>query len=554
MPTVTKTLPRLHQLTGPAAGRLLELNPKVTVLGRSSDCDVVLRHPAVSKRHAAIERTPGGYLLKDLDSRAGTYVDDRRVVGPLPLREGTRIRICNHRFAFGLPPIEIRDDDSSTISHVSAVAIGAADASPPGAGPGERLHAVLKIGWALGSAPELGEFLDVALAALFDLMPQAERGSILLRDEACGDLTTGAARARDGICATPIVSRSILDRVIREGQPILWSDAASEDAGSPSLAGQGVHSLICAPLLDHRRIPMGVIQLDGRDAQAGFDPGDLELLVCVAGQVGAAVQGDRLHAAILREEAFDQELLWARRVHRALLKRRESSLAGYEFWDCYEPARHVGGDYYGYFPLPHPSDAPGAPAHRWAIAVGDVSGKGMSAALLMANLAAEVGPALADEGDPTRVVARLNRRLHATGVDAMFVTYLLAVIDSIDHRLAVVNAGHMEPLIRRADGGIEVIGPGAGGLPLAVEVGSDYQVVETMIGPGDTVVLYTDGVTDAMDPAGHCFGEGSLRRTISETRAGALTVGQAIIRSVRRHAAGTRQNDDITLLCFARDT
>ncbi|MEJ7636918.1 MAG: FHA domain-containing protein, partial [Singulisphaera sp.] len=148
--------------------------------------DVVLRHPAVSKRHAAIERIPGGYLLKDLDSRAGTYADDRRVVGPLALREGTRIRICNHQFAFSLPPIGIRDDDSSTICHAFAVAtgVGGGDARPPGTGPGERLQAVLKIGRALGSTLELGEVLEVALAALFDIMPQAERGSILLGAEA----------------------------------------------------------------------------------------------------------------------------------------------------------------------------------------------------------------------------------------------------------------------------------------------------------------------------------------------------------------------------------
>ena len=446
MHNATNTLPNLRQLTGPAAGRLLQLKPRLTVLGRSPDCDVVLRHPSISKWHAAIERTPAGYLLKDLNSRAGTYADDHRVVCPLPLREGTRIRICNHQFTFGLLPIEFRDEESSTICHTVDVASEAGVSGPAGAGPEERLEAVLKIGRALGSALELGDVLEEALATLFDILPQADRGSILLTDEACGDLTIGAARARDGTHGTSIVGRSTLDRVLSEGQAILTSDEESESLEDPSVAGRRVRSLICAPLLDHRRVPIGMIQLDGSGPRAGFDPEDLRLLICVAGQVGAAVQGARLHEAILREEAFDQELRWARQVHQALLKRRETSLAGYEFWDCYEPARYVGGDYFGYFPLARPSDSPGVPARRWAIAVGDVSGKGMPAALLMANLAAEVGPALAEEADPALVMTRLNRRLHATGIDAMFVTIpALVVIDSVDHRLVVVNAGHMDP-------------------------------------------------------------------------------------------------------------
>ena len=138
-------------------------------------------------------------------------------------------------------------------------------------------------------------------------------------------------------------------------------------------------------------------------------------------------------------------------------------MKGYEFWDYYEPARHVGGDYYGFIPLFDPQDTRRVDARRWAIAVGDVVGKGLPAALLTARLSAEIRLFLQGETDPARVVTRLNLQLTENGVLDMYITFLLAMLDVSSHRLMIVNAGHPYPLIRRKDGRLEEFAPEASG-------------------------------------------------------------------------------------------
>ena len=151
---------------------------------------------------------------------------------------------------------------------------------------------------------------------------------------------------------------------------------------------------------------------------------------------------------MLKQNELERELQFARQVMQALLPERPASVPGYEFWDCYEPARHVGGDYYGFIPLHETRGTDSGPVRRWAIAVGDVVGKGLPAALLTAKLSAEIRLFLQGETDPARVVTRLNDQLCENGVLDMYITFLLAMLDITNHRLQIVNAGHPCPLIR----------------------------------------------------------------------------------------------------------
>jgi sigma-B regulation protein RsbU (phosphoserine phosphatase) len=176
----------------------------------------------------------------------------------------------------------------------------------------------------------------------------------------------------------------------------------------------------------------------------------------------------------------------------------------------------------------------------------------MPAALLMARLSSEVRLLLQVEPDPARVVERLNRNLCSGGTADKFVTFLLVVLDGERNELAIVNAGHMGPLIRRADGRIEVFGEDQAGPILGVIDGQTYEVAITPIGPGDVVVLYTDGVSEAMDDAGDQFGIERLKRSLAAADPCVSSVGVAILDAVRRHAGAQDQSDDITLLCFGR--
>jgi serine phosphatase RsbU (regulator of sigma subunit) len=176
----------------------------------------------------------------------------------------------------------------------------------------------------------------------------------------------------------------------------------------------------------------------------------------------------------------------------------------------------------------------------------------LPAALLTARISAEVRLLLRVEPEPARVVGLLNRSLCENEAAGKFVTFLLIVLDERRHRLAIVNAGHMGPMIRRADGRIEVIGEDRSGTPLGVVDDQDYEGMTTRIDPGDVVVLYTDGVTEAMSPGGEQFGMRRLERCLAAVPPGASSIGQAILSAVRAHTADRDQFDDITLLCLGR--
>jgi serine phosphatase RsbU (regulator of sigma subunit) len=183
--------------------------------------------------------------------------------------------------------------------------------------------------------------------------------------------------------------------------------------------------------------------------------------------------------------------------------------------------------------------------------VGDVVGKGMPAALLTAKLSAEVRMSLRGNVDPERVVAQLNRPFDG-GVLDMYITFLLAALDVERHRFRVVNAGHPCPLIRRCDGRLEEFGRSASGLPLGIMPDYLYQSAETSIEPGETVILYTDGVTDAMDAGGQRLGDDVFRHAVLRAGSGAAAVGEEVVSTIQQHVADRPQFDDITLVCISR--
>jgi serine phosphatase RsbU (regulator of sigma subunit) len=276
--------------------------------------------------------------------------------------------------------------------------------------------------------------------------------------------------------------------------------------------------------------------------------GDLDFLVAVAGTISVAVENARLHEIEVQHKLMAQELRDAWTVQRSFIPDQCPTVPGYEFWHDYEPAHVVGGDYFDYLPLLSAR----SPTKRWAIALGDVSGKGMPAALLMARISTEVRLLLQVEPEPARVVGLLNQSLFDKEVKEKFVTFLLLLLDVRRHQLTVINAGHMGPIIRRAGGRMDVIGQDHSGPPLGVVEDRAYETVTTKIGSGDVVVLYTDGVNEATSPIGEQFGMGRLQRCLATAPQGASAVGKAIRDAVRTYTVGRDQSDDITLICLGR--
>ena len=542
-PTIT---PVLRLLEGPSKPGSFDLDREVTVLGKRADCDIVLDQNTVSKRHAQVVRRPEGYFLEDLNSRNKTFLDGRVLVRPERLRDGSTIAICDFRLVFSRPTVQLQDDDSSTILGVLGPSMS--DPGPTVVRAEEKLRALMEINRDLAGTLDLKAVLAGVLTTLFRIFPQADRGFVLLKDETTSELIPSAIKSRHGDAGHLAISQTVFNLVLDRGQAVLSEDAPSEFDGAKSIAEARVLTLMAAPLWNRERRPSGILQLDTRERFGKFGTEDLDLLAAVAEQVGAAVETSRLHAVEARQVALDQEASDARAVQFALLPAREPDLPGYEFWQSYEPARSVGGDYFDYVPLGPAT----APPKSWAVAVGDVEGKGMPAALLMARFSAEVRMLLHSEADPARVVTRLNQALCEAGSAGKFITFLLVIVDAATDRLSVVSAGHMGPVIRRADGRIEVIGDDEGGMPLGVDPAQSYQSVEARLGPGDLVVLYTDGVSEARNFTDRQFGTSGLKAALAAAPAGAGAAGETILEELRLHTSGCDQDDDITLLCFGR--
>jgi serine phosphatase RsbU (regulator of sigma subunit) len=299
---------------------------------------------------------------------------------------------------------------------------------------------------------------------------------------------------------------------------------------------------MCAPLLDSEGNAFGVLQIDTLDQRQRFQPEDLELLASIAAQAAVAIQNAQLHEAALRQREIERDMKLAHEVQHGFLPDAPPALPGYAFYDFYQPADQIGGDYYDYIPLPD---------GREAIIVADVVGHGVAAALLMAKLSAEARFSLFSEPTPAAAVTRLNDRLSELNIQR-FVTLILLVLDPKQHRATIVNAGHMCPLHRRSSGTIEEPGDAMAGLPLGISDGVQYLQHEVSIAPGESVVLYTDGINESLDAQGNFYTIDRLRNHLANANGSIQQLGQAIVDDVLEFLGNAPQNDDMCLVCFSR--
>ncbi len=184
--------------------------------------------------------------------------------------------------------------------------------------------------------------------------------------------------------------------------------------------------------------------------------------------------------------------------------------------------------------------------------LGDVSGKGVSAALLMAKLSGEVRYCLAAQPDPAMAVSQINANFCRSGWDDRFVTLVLAVLDPARHEVTIVNAGHMPPFMRNASGIVDAIGAEQSGVPLGVASDFPYEQCTVGLAPGECIVAFTDGFSEAMNPEGELYGISRLRTLVAAPQAPVKTLGRRILDDVKNFVAGRAQSDDMCLACFGR--
>ena len=533
--------PTLELISPVLTGRLFELNKDLVRIGRDPGSDIFLNRKDVSWLHAWIFRRPDGFYVEDRESRNGTFLDGVKLApkAPSSLRDGARIKVCDNLLIFRREAVKVDEREGGSTILGTLDNLSSIDVISSVGKPDDVLRAVLEINRNLGGTIELNEALGKTLDTLFTMFREAESGFIVTR-EVDGELSPRAIRHRDGGPDQLTLSQTALDHVMTRGQGLLTTDALPDVPGDLT-----TRTVLCVPMLDRAGQPIGIIQLVSRPGKHGFRADGLDLLAAVAVPIAVTVENYRL----LRAKA---EWAAAGEIQRALLPRRPPNAVGYSSWEHYEPAQEVGGDYYDYIPLHRPDLGKLDAWTRWAVAVGDVVGKGMPAALLMSSLSSEVRHHVRTEADPSLVVERLNRHFFDAEIVDRFITFLLVIVDAEAHRITVVNAGHLAPFIRRASGEIEVMGEEEAGPPLGVVTDHAYRALSTGLGPGDVVVLFTDGVSEATDSRSRQFGVAAIRRTLAGAPAEPPAVGEAILKAVRVHASGRPQSDDIALVCFGR--
>jgi len=564
-------------------------------VGRVNGNDIVLPNATVSGKHALVVTNGEEHYVEDVGSRNGTFVNGQRITartrlsnedklafGQMPVRfEQTPIRAPSAPNAPGAPrgrdtvqippggnaaalapqePAPSADDapllntgnvdftsgeaDSAAITGTIAGSsrFGMLDASPAA-----KLKAVLDISTSLAGSVELEKMLPQILNTLFNTFRYADRGCILLKDDTTGEMKPRAIRhRREGGDASVRLSRTIVQKVLTDKAGILSADAATDErlSSSESISELRIRSMMCVPMLGLDGEPVGIISIDSQNPLGQFTESDLEVLMAVAGQASLCYENTRLMQSFMAKQKQDNEMDIAKGVQHALLPEELPEADGWEFFASYDSAQAVGGDYYDCFVLP---------GNRICLSFGDVAGKGVPGALIMSRMSSCVQSTMRHVHEVEDAINAINDHMCDSRVEGRFVTYVLVVIDPARNEVQLANAGHMSPLIRRADGRVEQFDDELVGPPIGVVEDYPYEVDTRTIEPGETIVIVTDGVDEAMNREGEFYTAERVIHFVRDHPPKADDLGRELLADVRRHADGHPQNDDITIMTFGRN-
>ncbi len=546
-----------------------ELKQGANLIGRLAENPIPINHPTASGKHAVIHAEGGEFFLEDIGSRNGTYVNQQRINGRVKLRHNDMIRFGDAQARFldptsaaptpsaaGAAPsrvakpdlitgqIDIRDETEATITGevLGRGRFGGLDVNPQA-----KLKAVLEISNSLAGTIDLGALLPKILDTLFNIFKYADRGCILLKDERTGEMVPRAMRhRRKDQDATVRLSRTILNKVLKDKAGILSADASTDEAfsGSQSIADLKIRSMMCVPLLGLDGEPLGVVSIDSQNPLGQFTSDDLELLMAVAGQAALAYENSRLAQSYAEKMKQDAELEIARNVQRNLLPTELPKVDGYQFYASYDAAKAVGGDMYDFFVLPE---------GKICLSFGDVAGKGVPGALIMSRMSSCVQSTIRHVHDVVEAIQAINNHMSDGKIEGKFVTFILAIVDTRNHTVTLANAGHASPIIRRANGTLEQFNQDIAGPAIGMMEDYPYESETRTLEPGDMVVITTDGVEEAMNVNGDLYTTERVMEVIKNGPPEAEKLGKLLLEDVRRHAAGRSQSDDITIMTFGRN-
>jgi sigma-B regulation protein RsbU (phosphoserine phosphatase) len=520
--------------------RVVTIEKTPFAIGRRESNDLRLGGSEVSRDHAEIVIEGDRFVLRDRGSRFGTYVNGDSVT-ERELRPGDMIRIGRGGGA-ELVFLAATDGDAHGVE-TSAPAASAA------IGDLRHVAALLEGLRALGS----GRVLDDVLALVMDSAIEvsgAERGFIMLEsDEKALEFKMGRARGRVTLPGSRFeTSRKIPEQVFETGQARIIADLLDGDLANVHMGtvALGIRHVLCVPLRLVRYIDapdaaatdknIGVLYLDSREKGSLLSSSTRTALETLATEAAVAIENARLYRETLEKARLEQEMRIAAEIQVALLPRHKYVGPYCDACGSTIPCRSIGGDFFDYMELPD---------EQFAFALGDVAGKGPPAALLSALVQGIIAAQTASSDGPAATLTRVNHAMLRRAIEARYATTFYGVLD-VNGRLVSCNAGHNPPFVfgrgsmRRLE---------CGGPPLGLFDNIPFDEESVQLEPGDWIIVFSDGVSEALSAIGEEFGDGRIMSAIEpHYDSGPAVLLDALLSSVRTFAAGAAQSDDVTAL------
>jgi serine phosphatase RsbU (regulator of sigma subunit) len=549
---------------------------KMTI-GRSSRNDICIGDPFASRLHAELKQEGDQVVLIDAGSANGTFLNGQRVTAPIPLRPGDLIRIGETEIEYTSPeqdllsgatvylsgagveslpadtitsPISTRSTSDLISSirsgQISAQQVSSGARAQLGVEPAapDLLSLVSQVGIALLPRTTLEDTLKMTIDLVFQAIP-AERGFLFLKegDELTCKIARGARQGAIPAASEVQISRSITNKVLNDRASVLTSDAMHD----PRFQAQ--HSVVLSQIRSVMAVPLasgeetfGMIYVDN-PFDNRFTEANLKVLETIASVASIKIENERLLKEQLEKRRMEEELKVASEIQMRLQPFAPPSIEGWEMTGVSFPCREIGGDYYDFIRRKRDN--------RVVVAVGDVSGKGVGAALLMSSLHAAVRAQAQTRRSIGEVMAEINQYIFENSPPNKFLTLFYAEIDPEGGLLTYSNAGHNNPIMVRSGGDVERLDKG--GLPIGMMQGVSYQEGSVNLRPGDVLVIYSDGITESVDEQDEEFGEQRLIDVLKQNRGrSASGIRDRIDEAWSRFVGSMAAVDDMTLMIIKR--
>jgi len=541
----------------------IELAGKSMTIGRSAVSDLVLADTFCSGCHAMIYPSGESYAVQDSGSKNGTFLNGRRITTPVVLKPGDEILVGSTRIYFDRElkaQVEVVEKSISTGSLNTVIdvrdVIGKSRSVRPGVAADSGLAEAIrsserKNNEILGEVSQALIYhlpLNKLMERIIDLLTGAipmDRAVLMIRERLGEELKPMVVRVlNDALKAKNIeVSKTIINTVIKNNQAMLISDISSNEAfrNQASVVQAGIGSAVCVPLWNNESI-VGVIYGDRMSFHDQFTEEDLRLLILLANLAAVKYENARLTEGAIEKARLEKELALAAHIQRNFLPAREPQFGSYDISGKAVTCTHVGGDYYDFIEIN---------SGVIGLVIADVSGTGVSSALLMASLRAALRTESISVGNLASITARLNDFVHSSSQPGFFISFFLGILDGASGELVYVNAGHNPPSL--VNPGREILRLGSTGLCLGMLHGTGFETGKEIIETGGLLCLYTDGIIEQRDARGEEYGYEKLGAFLQDN--GGLAASElisSIIGDVYGFAGCQVPGDDMTVVVVKR--